>query len=167
MADLTPLGFDPAKTETVSAFTVIPPGIYTVVAINSEVKDTKNKDGKTLEITYQIVDGSCVGSELVDRINIVNKSEMAQKIGLSQLKDICDAVGHVGILNDSAKLHGKPFSVKVIVEDFKSNKQDAHGEYKTLKSNKIDKRMAKQSPTVSGESSSSGGAAQAPGKSKW
>lgn len=141
MADLAPLGFSPENIEDMGdGFKVIPPGTYNVVAVESDVKGTKT-GGKMLELKYQIMDGANVGDTLLDRLNIVNSSETAQKIGLSQLKNICDAIGHTGQLKDSNQLHGKPFAVKVVVEEFESNKEKG----KMLKSNKIEKRMKKQS----------------------
>ena len=141
MADLAPLGFAPENIEDMGdGFKVIPPGTYNVVAVESDVKDTKS-GGKMLELKYQIMDGANVGDTLLDRLNIVNSSETAQKIGLSQLKNICDAIGYTGQLKDSNQLHGKPFAVKVVVEEFESNKEKG----KMLKSNKIEKRMKKQS----------------------
>lgn len=140
MANLGPLGFNPAEVEDMGdGFKVLPPNIYTVVIVDSDVKDTKS-GGKMLELKYQIVDGQYTGETLVDRLNIVNSSEMAQKIGLSQLKNVCDAVGFTGQLTDSNQLHGKPFSVKVVIEQFESNKEKG----KMLDSNKIEKRMKKQ-----------------------
>ena len=148
MADLSPLGFAPETTEDMGdGFKVIPPGTYNVVIVESDVKDTKT-GGKMLVLKYQIIDGKNVGDTVEDRMNIVNSSEIAQKIGLSQLKNICEAVGHVGQLRDSNQLHGKPLAVKVIVEQFKSNKPDASGEYKMLDSNKIDKRLKKQAAST-------------------
>jgi hypothetical protein len=139
MADLTPLKYDPSQHEDMcDGFKVVPPGIYTVVIVKSDVQDTKAGTGKILELTYQIVDGQQVGSTLTDRINIINPSDVAQKIGLSQLKNICDAVGHVGQLKNSEQLHGKQFSVQVTIEKFMSNGVPP----KELESNKIGKRMA-------------------------
>lgn len=140
MANLAPLGFNPAEVEDMGdGFKVIAPGFYNVVIVESAVNDTKNGSGKVLELKYQITDGPQTGSVLVDRINIQNASDKAQRIGLSQLKNICDAIGFVGLLNDSAQLHGKPFAVKVIVEQFESNKEPG----KMLDSNRVEKRMSR------------------------
>jgi hypothetical protein len=139
MADLTKLNFNPADVEEMgSNFELIPPGTYPVVIIDSGIKDTKAGTGKILSLDYQIVEGSSSGKLIVDRLNIKNQSEMAQKIGLSNLKNICDAIGFLGVLTDATLLHGKPFSVTVEVEDFESNNTG-----KTLQSNKVVKRMAK------------------------
>lgn len=145
MADLTPMGFSPETTEDMGdGFSIIPPGVYTVVIVNSEVQDTKAAGGKMLVLKYQVVEGAHTSQTLIDRLNIVNASEMAQKIGRSQLKNICDAIGFTGQLNNSEALHGKPFSVKVEIETFTSNNPKNPG--KELQSNKITKRMKKQSP---------------------
>ena len=140
MADLTPLNFAPETTEDAGdGFTVIPPGIYPVCIVQSDVVDTKSGTGKMLVLDCQILEGPNTGDIIVDRLNIKNTSEVSQKIGLSQLKNICDAIGYTGQLKDSAQLHGKPYSIKVVVEGFVSNKTG-----KTLNSNKVEKRMPRQ-----------------------
>lgn len=142
MSNLLALNFVPEQVEDMDdGFTVVDPGIYTVVIIESDLKDTQ-KGGKMLVLKYQIMDGQYIGSVLTDRINIVNSSDTAQKIGRSQLKSVCDAIGHKGLLENSAQLHGKPYSVKVAVVEFESNKEPG----KMLKSNHIEKRMAKITP---------------------
>lgn len=159
MADLSPLGFNPAAIEDMGdGFKVIPPDIYNVMIVESTVRDTA-KGGKLLELKMQVIDGQHVGASLTDRLNIINPSEVSQKIGLSQLKNICDAIGFAGDLKDSNQLHGKPFAVKVIVEEFKSNKPNDKGEYPMLKSNKIEKRMSK---AAGAELRNGGGGTQAP-----
>ena len=141
MADLSPLGFIPEQIEDMGdGFKVVPPGIYDVVIVESDVKPTRS-GGKMLELKYQVVIGPNAGDFLTDRLNIDNASETAKRIGLSQLKNICDAIGFAGMLKDSNQLHGKPFSVKVVVEKFESNKEAG----KMLESNKIEKRMKKGS----------------------
>ena len=141
MADLSPLGFIPENIEDMGdGFKVVPPGIYDVVIVESDVKQTRS-GGKMLELKYQVVAGPNTGDFLTDRLNIDNASETAKRIGLSQLKNVCDAIGFAGMLKDSNQLHGKVFSVKVVVEKFESNKEAG----KMLESNKIEKRMKKGS----------------------
>ena len=141
MADLSTLGFIPENIEDMGdGFKVVPPGIYDVVIVESDVKPTRS-GGKMLELKYQVVAGPNTGDFLTDRLNIDNASETAKRIGLSQLKNVCDAIGFAGMLKDSNQLHGKVFSVKVVVEKFESNKEAG----KMLDSNKIEKRMKKGS----------------------
>ena len=141
MADLSPLQYDPKNVEDMGdGFKVVPPGSYPVIIVESEVSDNKNKTGKILTLKYQIIEGPYTGECVIDRLNIVNQSDIAQKIALSQLKHICDAIGFTGQLTRSESLHGKPLSVKVIIEPFTSNTTG-----KKLDSNKIEKRMPRQS----------------------
>lgn len=94
----------------------IPEGKYTVVITKSEVKTTKNGDGKYLDLTMQVVDGEYKGRALWPKLNIQNKSEKAQQIGLGQLSAICKAVGKAKI-QDSSQLHNIPFRISVGVEE--------------------------------------------------
>ena len=141
MANLEPLGFIPEQIEDMGdGFKVVPPGVHNVVIVESDVQQTRS-GGKMLVLKYQIVDGPNTGDFLTDRLNIDNASETAKRIGLSQLKNVCDAIGFAGMLKDSNQLHGKVFSVKVVVEKFESNKEPG----KMLDRNKIEKRMKKGS----------------------
>ena len=154
MADLTALGYDPAKVEDIGEgnFSVVPPGIYHVIIVNSELKDNRAGNGKFLEISYQIIEGQFIGKTVKDRINVMNPSETALRIGLSQLKKICDAVGHKGQLKDSCQLHGKLMAIKVSIEEFESNKEPG----KMLQSNRVESRMPKQSAASPSPSAESG-----------
>jgi hypothetical protein len=110
-------------------FEVIPPGWYPVVIVHSELKNTSS-GGKMVVFRYRFEDGS--DRELIDRLNTVNASEKAQGIGRAALAKIAESIGHKGALNSSDPLHGRPFDVKVVIEEFASNKT---GEM--LKSNKV------------------------------
>ena len=84
MADLSQLNYNPANVENMGdGFKLVPPGIYNVFIVASDVKNTAGNTGKILELQCQIIDGQHVGEKLVDRLNIVNKSDTAQRIGLS------------------------------------------------------------------------------------
>ena len=125
---------DEAVKDYKSGFSVVPPGWYTVVITESEVKDTST-GGKMVVLKNELQDGS--GRSLPDRLNIVNKSEIAQKIGRATLAKIAKYCGVNGKLENSDVLHGRPFDVKIVVEKFKSNKADESGNYPMLDSNKI------------------------------
>lgn len=124
------INVDEEAKEYRGEFTVMPPGWYTAVIVKSEVRSTKNNDGKILELVFQTKKS---GSELTERVNIVNKSEVAQRIGRSTLAKIAQEIGIKGELSNSNVLHGKPIDIKVTVEEFESNKEAG----KMLKSNKI------------------------------
>jgi hypothetical protein len=118
-----------------SGYEVVEPGWKTVVIDNSEVKDTSTSGGKMLVLNYALQDGS--GRNVTDRLNIMNKSDVAQKIGQATLAKIAKCIGIEGTLNNSDVLHGKPFDVKIVIEPFRSNKANDKGEYPMIDSNKV------------------------------
>lgn len=114
-----------------AGFEVIEPGWKKVVIVGSEIKDTRAGNGKMLILTDELQDGT--KRTLTDRLNIFNPSEKAQIIGRAALAKIAQSVGHKGTLTDSKVLHGRPFEVKIEIEEFESNTEPG----KMLKSNKI------------------------------
>ena len=115
------LNFNAEEIEPLGNFEPVPLGEYMVVISASEIKETKEKKGKYLQFTYDIIEGDCKNRKLFDRLNIVNESETAQEIAQRSLSAICRAVG---ILHPkhSEELHDKPFLVKVGI-------RPASGEY--------------------------------------
>ena len=118
MADLT--GFNANEYEAAS-FDVLPAGDYDVVIVESDLKETKAKNGHYLELVLQVINGPFQNRKLWARLNVKNPSEKCQAIGKGQLAEICRAVG-VLTPGDSVELHNKPFKVKVKVgQDDKGN----------------------------------------------
>lgn len=114
------LGFnlDQKEAENFGSFTLVPPGWYAVVITKSEIKKTKNGDGQYIEITNEIQGGNNDGDPITDRINIVNQSEVAQRIGRSALAKIGLVIGHQGELTNTDVLHGRPYQIKVEVSSY-------------------------------------------------
>jgi len=128
MADLS--GFDASTVEPNEGFTAIPAGDYPVIITASEMKPTKNGEGKFLELKLQILSGPHQNRQLFDRLNLVNKNEMAVQISKGTLSAICRAV-NVMTPKDSAELHNKPLTAIVKVkEDKNGNKQNEVKGYK-------------------------------------
>jgi hypothetical protein len=96
-------------------FEPVPNGKYRAHIVDSEVKPTKDGRGKYLQLEWEILDGEFKGRKLWDRLNIVNSSETAQKIGQSQLSAVCHATGMLK-LGNSSQLHHIPVLIKVVVK---------------------------------------------------
>lgn len=107
--------FDANEYEPMGSFDPLPVGEYLVVISDSDIKPTSKGTGKYLQLVYDVIDGEYQGRKLFDRLNIINESETAQKIGKSQLSAICRAVG-VMSPKDTAELHDKPFIVKIAIK---------------------------------------------------
>ena len=123
-------GFNAAEVEPNSAFSPLPAGEYQAIISESEMKPTKNGLGKYLELKLQILNGQHQNRTLFDRLNLVNKNDVAVQIAKGTLSSICRAVG-VLTPNDSAELHNKPMGIVVKIRaDQNGNPQNEIKGYK-------------------------------------
>lgn len=98
-------------------------GTYTVQITNSELKETKSKNGYFLALTLTCVDQHMAGRKLIARLNVQNPNPQAVEIAYRELS----AISHViGLLHwqDTQQLHGRPFKIAVTKEP-RSDKPDA------------------------------------------
>lgn len=116
---LLPSVFIPEEAEDLQ-FSVLKAGWYTAEIVKSELKTTRDKEGKFLALNFKCLEDengeSSTGRFIFANLNLVNKNEMAVKIAYSDLKAICDAVGVDGELEDSIDLHNIPLMIKVSVK---------------------------------------------------
>jgi hypothetical protein len=89
----------------------IPDGEYTLVALDAEEKSTAS-GGEMIKVKFEVVGGEHNGRFIWQNFNIVNKSEMAQKIGRQQLVAWATACGKADC-DDTDKLIGKKFQAEV------------------------------------------------------
>lgn len=147
--------FDPTEIpEDERSFDLIPSGQYEAQIVESEIADTKRGDGKMLNLTLEITSGQFERRKLWDRVNIVNPSAEAQRIGQRRLADYCEATG-AGAIQDSEQLHYKPMLVTVGVD------KDKTGEYPDK--NKITRVKAlagRSAPAARPTTAQAGGQAQ-------
>ena len=123
-------GFNAADVEPNSAFTPLPAGEYQAIISESEMKPTKDAQGKYLQMKLQILNGAYQNRTLIDRLNLVNKNDVAVQIAKGTLSSICRAV-NVLTPNDSAELHNKPLTIIVkIKNDQNGNPQNEVKGYK-------------------------------------
>ena len=113
---LLPSVFVPEETEDME-FKPLKAGWYPAELVKSELKITKDKKGKYLSFQFKVTedanDESSEGRFVFTNLNIVNANKTAVKIAHSDLKAICEAVGHEGELEDTVDLHNIPLMIKV------------------------------------------------------
>lgn len=113
---LLPSVFVPEETEDME-LKPLKAGWYPAELVKSELKTTKDKKGKYLSFQFKVTedanDESSEGRFVFTNLNIVNSNETAVKIAHSDLKAICEAVGHEGELEDTVDLHNIPLMIKV------------------------------------------------------
>ena len=116
---LLPSVFVPEETEDME-FKPLKAGWYPAELVKSELKITKDKKGKYLSFQFKVTedanDESSEGRFVFTNLNIVNANETAVKIAHSDLKAICEAVGHEGELEDTVDLHNIELQIKLSVK---------------------------------------------------
>ncbi len=70
-------------------------------------------DGKYWDFMFQIIDGPNSGSMVTDRLNWVNRNDMAVQIGKWKMAQICKAVGKPTI-QDTIELERLPLIITVV-----------------------------------------------------
>lgn len=116
MPDLSSYNFDPTAIEPDRPSEPIPPGTYTAIVVETEVRETKAGTGTYLNVEMEIVDGDHKGRRIWDRIHLRNPSEQAVEIGMRRLSSICRILG-LERLPNSELLHGKTLAVTVYHRD--------------------------------------------------
>lgn len=106
--------FDATAPENQSQNSILPAGDYEVIAIASEVKQTKDGSGRFLSYQFQVTKGEYQNRRIFQRFNLWSQSEKAVAIARGQYSEFCRAVG-VLTPEDSSDLHNKPLLIKVKV----------------------------------------------------
>ena len=120
-----------------STFDDLPAGDYQVIIVDSEMKDTKDFSGKYLQLTYDIMEGEHKGRKIFDRLNLVNRNDVAKRIAMQTLESICRATNFNGLLKDSAQLHRKLMVIRMGYAEFdKKGNPIAEGNRNSIKAYK-------------------------------
>ena len=92
--------FDPTSVAPAEDFVVLPAGDYPAMIEETDVKQTKAKNGHYFEFKFLIIDGPAKGRYLWDRMNIDNPSEKAVAIAQRSLSALVNAtIGAVPFVN--------------------------------------------------------------------
>lgn len=111
------INFDVDSVEpSVNTYELLPRGRYMVMAINSDVKDTKAGDGQYIEWTFEVMDGQYKGRRLWERMNINNRNKTTEDIAQRNLSALAKACGKSGLLGETDELHNIPIYVDVQIK---------------------------------------------------
>lgn len=103
--------------ESGRSFDAIPKGRYLARIDKIERKDTKDKSGYYYEVEQSVEKGDFKGRKLWARLNVSNKSDIAQKIGREQFNALCIAAGFkIGEVKDTDKLLNRKIVALVDIE---------------------------------------------------
>lgn len=93
----------------------LPRGMYQVMVIGSDIKQTQAGTGHFIELTLQVVDGEYTGRRVWDRLNVSNPNKTAEEIAKRALQELCLAV-NVNNLTDTEQLHDKPVLAEIDID---------------------------------------------------
>ena len=93
----------------------IPAGYYTTKIEESEIKPTKNGDGRYIKLKLRVQGPTHANAVLYTNINIVNANQDAERIGKAQLRSIMESIG-LQTITDTDQLIGGVVDVKVMIE---------------------------------------------------
>jgi hypothetical protein len=113
--------FDASQVAPQASNGPIPAGTYLAHITESDVAPLRSGNGTGLKLTFEIIDGQYKGRKVWDNLNIQHSNEDTQRIAQSQLSALCHAVNVIK-LQDTAALHLKPVTIKVVV-------REAQGQY--------------------------------------
>lgn len=100
-------GVEPTKS-----FEPLPPGWYTAIVTDSQIKDTKAGTGKYLNVRLDICEGKHEGRVVFDKMNVENPNQQAVEIGYRQLAGLKLACGKPHA-TDSSELHDIPVAIRL------------------------------------------------------
>jgi hypothetical protein len=110
------LDFNAHEVQPSSPMEAVPAGSYPVRITDTEIKQTKNGNGRYLQITLDIIDGEFKGRKLFDRLNLWNPNQQAVDIARKTMSAICHATNVMQPRNHE-ELRGKYMTAKVNQEN--------------------------------------------------
>jgi hypothetical protein len=116
------INFDASTVAPQASSGPVPAGTYLAQCVDSDVQPLKSGNGTGLKLTFEIIDGQYKGRRIWENLNIQHSNEDTQRIAQSQLSALCHAVNVIK-LQDTAALHHKPVTIKVVVREAKGEYQ--------------------------------------------
>ena len=83
----------PFKAEEVKTFEPLQAGSYKCEIIKTDVMKTKDEHGRYVFLQFRIKDGNYKGRQIFQRLNTLNRSTQAMKIGKELLSKLCYSIG--------------------------------------------------------------------------
>lgn len=90
------LGIDLGGVSEKNDYAPLPPGKYTMQAINIELKDSKTGNGKYVSAEFAILDPNFSERKVFENYNIIHSNAQTVEIALKAIKQWVKAVGYTG-----------------------------------------------------------------------
>jgi len=116
--------------ESSGVYDPLPPGWYSVVITQAEIKATKAGNGEYIKVRYDVTGPTHQGRVVWGNINIRNASLKAEEIGRQQLGELMRAIG-LARVSDTDQLINGSLSIKLDIRE--SEQYGAQNEVKGFK----------------------------------
>lgn len=145
--------FDTTQEPDKSLVKTVPIGEYTAMLISSDVLvSKKNPENKYANMKWEIVSGEYAGVCLYFMLHYWNVNPKTKAWAKKYLREMCDAVGFVGLLTDTSELHSKLFNLHVTIETSEQygdrNKIIGWSKVKSSVETPVDNTRTSTTPTV-------------------
>ena len=108
-------GFTSIKPDD-GTFQLIPNGRYTMQAVKTDIKPTKNGNGSYVEVFMKITEGDYKNRQIIKRFNWENTNATAMSIGRAQFRNLVLACGIPGDLRNSDEVLNIPVTGEVYTQ---------------------------------------------------
>lgn len=115
--------FDATTVEPNTGYEILPAGDYKVQIVESEMRVTRNGQGRYLWLMMDVLSGPCKGRKLFDQLNLEHPNVQTVEIAQKSLSALCRAVNQMNV-SDSEVLHFIPMDVTVAVKPGKNGYGD-------------------------------------------
>jgi hypothetical protein len=113
---MTQFAFSTQGIDTENRFEALPPGEYTVMVTNSEIKTTQAGTGRYISLEFEVQAPEAFrGRKLWDNMNIENPSAKAVEIAQRQLAQLVQSCG-LQEIQDTTQLHHTPVIALVKID---------------------------------------------------
>lgn len=110
--------FDPSEVpeDEGGDFGLLPVGNYQARIVGSDEYENKKKNGRIIELQWQVDGPTHAGRRLWQRLNYIHENPKAQLIASQDLKAITDACKKPHGISSTEELHGIPMMIRVKVK---------------------------------------------------
>lgn len=114
MGNLFDIAEELANVEVRREYAPVPPGKYTVLIRNAELRATNAGNGEYVKVEFEVTDGRHAGRRFWENFNTKNPNPTAQKMGRDNLGMVQKLCG-IPLLNDTDLLIGHVIPVNVTI----------------------------------------------------
>jgi len=128
---MSEFNYEVDETVILDNFEPLPEGKYNVKIVGSEIRSTKNGNGKMLSLIFEVLPGTYENRKLFKNLCFEHPNELTVSIAKSTLNKILLSIG-IRKLNDTEELLGKKLTVTVGIKEGANGLENQINRYEPL-----------------------------------